>query len=1368
MRKTLLLLFAWAAGAVTAFAQVCAGYQLDMQQGTYEEITDGTPVTQKVVAGSDFTKQLFDDELNGKSEPAASLGLPIGFDFRFNNALMKRFVIGAGHIRLGSDSVRVTNADNSLHSIDYALEEPNVIAMTVNKDFYGTEATKVTYKVLGEEGKRVLVVQWKDLSAMQGFWGDDVVTGDMQMRLYEETGNISVIYNGWAPESTEDSYNIFSRLLIHGSDDDKVMFSGSWAEPTLTIKEATITLSQTEYPADGTIYTFEAPGDCAAPATIPTDLQLTSTSTAISGSFVKTADADHYLVLLSEKAALGTLPENGKSYAAGDMIGDAHVVAYTTEETFATADTLQGASDYYITVVAANSMCMYGPAYNTAEMLAKSITTLAMAPQALEAEAVNKNTIRISLKANAKGEKIVVASTTMPYYDQYDQMRPWGDFGDLPETIKEGETTSTGAVILYVGDDSKVLEMKEQELNTVYFYRAWTIDDNGVCSSTYLDDAVSTGSDEPYAPDFTNTPNYEAPIGWDSNGDFTLYSDSRDGAKFLQCIVKEGNTTEGVTNSIATPWIQLSEGTNRLKTDVNITVSGGFGGIRAPFTEWEKGDSLIFQVSEDGTNYTDFAVFDAKNPIEFEDAEDVETLRLPFDNCAGKQVKLRVLWKTFSAPKLQVSNLVVEGVEDCDYPIDIMADDSLSIGGTLVLDWDRQGNENKWQLRYRKMDEETWSDVIDVDTKPYTLSGLDGQTDYLIEMRAVCDAEHQSKWSETAQCTTGYALPVDVTFTSLSALDAGWEFATGKLATPTELDMEASTNWSWSLNFRKQGQLAFKPTAAGDQWLLSPKFELDDDHSNFEVKFTLLTTKVAADTTDAKYLVLMSKDGITFNEADVIDTLTNEELPARAKQIEYSVIFKGHKGITRFALYSTSTNSAPAQIQVLTFGVNRSCENDITDIVTSDTTNVSVNVAWDNADDTTLVFIRKAGDESRPFVKTDKKEMFFDNLEPRTDYEIGLTKTCEEGDTAKVIIVPVTTLAHGKCAPVTDVKVTPQKYAALVEWTAEASAYNVRYGRTDGEGGKTTIQVTDTCALIGNLQQNTEYEYSIQAMCSTIEGDTSEWTTPATFRTLEETCFAPTDIKAVAAWDSVVVTWTGEAESYRIAYAPTATMEWTEVLVGKVNETAIKGLTPKTDYTLKMMSYCSASDSSLWSEPILFSTIDIPECVTPTELTVAGISSNSAIVSWTADASNLRWNLHYRKGTDAAWTEVNGLTQTSYELQNLDPDANYIWSVMAECEAQNSKWASQNKFSTVTTAIATLPLGEMKVFVNQQVLNVVNVDKGRINAIRIYNEAGALIKSFDTPTNENIFIPLYGTSGSVLIVKIQGADKQQVYKLGVK
>lgn len=63
---------------------------------------------------------------------------------------------------------------------------------------------------------------------------------------------------------------------------------------------------------------------------------------------------------------------------------------------------------------------------------------------------------------------------------------------------------------------------------------------------------------------------------------------------------------------------------------------------------------------------------------------------------------------------------------------------------------------------------------------------------------------------------------------------------------------------------------------------------------------------------------------------------------------------------------------------------------------------------------------------------------------PGSFYEIGLTKMCGAGDTAKVVLTRITTLAHGKCAEVSGISHTAGKYSARIEWQGEASAYNVR------------------------------------------------------------------------------------------------------------------------------------------------------------------------------------------------------------------------------------------------------------------------------------------------------------------------------------
>ncbi|MGN1262585.1 MAG: fibronectin type III domain-containing protein, partial [Prevotella sp.] len=276
--------------------------------------------------------------------------------------------------------------------------------------------------------------------------------------------------------------------------------------------------------------------------------------------------------------------------------------------------------------------------------------------------------------------------------------------------------------------------------------------------------------------------------------------------------------------------------------------------------------------------------------------------------------------------------------------------------------------------------------------------------------------------------------------------------------------------------------------------------------------------------------------------------------------------------------------------------------------------------------------------------------------------------------------------------------------------------------------------------------------------------DSSAYTAIDTLHTLVETCFPPKDITITAAWDTAVVKWIGEAGTYKLRYGKKGDENVvTETVSG--DEYVLKGLTPETTYVVAMQSICSETDESLWSEDVEFTTTAIPECVTPTNLAVGSITYESAVLTWDADESNLRWNIHFRKGSDAAWTTVEGLTEKSYTINNLDANESYIWSVMAECEAQNSTWATQNRFQTVVNAIESATLGKPQVFVRGGIVNVVNSERGYIESVSIYNEAGQLLKVCDAKTNDNLFIPVGTASQSMLIVKVKGSDKTFTVKL---
>ena len=95
----------------------------------------------------------------------------------------------------------------------------------------------------------------------------------------------------------------------------------------------------------------------------------------------------------------------------------------------------------------------------------------------------------------------------------------------------------------------------------------------------------------------------------------------------------------------------------------------------------------------------------------------------------------------------------------------------------------------------------------------------------------------------------------------------------------------------------------------------------------------------------------------------------------------------------------------------------------------------------------------------------------------------------------------------------------------------------------------------------------------------------------------------------------------------------------------------LDGLTPGTDYTIKVRPACS---ENLWSSEITVTTIS--PCPIPTDLNVSGITHNSAVVSWTG--SNDTYELQYAKKDMQpltydfengwqGWTAFKGTTGTS-------------------------------------------------------------------------------------------------------------------------
>lgn len=107
---------------------------------------------------------------------------------------------------------------------------------------------------------------------------------------------------------------------------------------------------------------------CVAPAAQPTTLGFSAvSSSSITGSFTA-ANADEYLVLMSNNSSISANPADGIVYNINDSIGGGKVVQRSANNSFTVQD-LSAATSYYFFVFGLNSNCSGGPLYLTASPL---------------------------------------------------------------------------------------------------------------------------------------------------------------------------------------------------------------------------------------------------------------------------------------------------------------------------------------------------------------------------------------------------------------------------------------------------------------------------------------------------------------------------------------------------------------------------------------------------------------------------------------------------------------------------------------------------------------------------------------------------------------------------------------------------------------------------------------------------------------------------------------------------------------------------------------------------------------------------------------------------------------------------------------
>ena len=175
-------------------------------------------------------------------------------------------------------------------------------------------------------------------------------------------------------------------------------------------------------------------------------------------------------------------------------------------------------------------------------------------------------------RAKKAGQQVEHAMTDQYGLSQYGDVQLVGAFGNQEGELNVNDEITGGGRVIYKGSSTDNISISNLTENTIYHFRAWSVDDNNNYSSTNLNTSILTWAKVPYYPPFDKMPKFDMPFGWEREGTAFRLSQSSDKSTFqLECNNTAGDAINGKLNSITTPWILLGEGTNRVVFDANFT-----------------------------------------------------------------------------------------------------------------------------------------------------------------------------------------------------------------------------------------------------------------------------------------------------------------------------------------------------------------------------------------------------------------------------------------------------------------------------------------------------------------------------------------------------------------------------------------------------------------------------------------------------------------------------------------------------------------------------------------------------------------------------------------------------------------------------
>lgn len=583
----------------------------------------------------------------------------------------------------------------------------------------------------------------------------------------------------------------------------------------------------------------------------------------------------------------------------------------------------------------------------------------------------------------------------------------------------------------------------------------------------------------PYTEGFENSDANTMPACWTS-----IYGSNKVENSSSSAASGNNSLRIGGPGVVATPYIGAAANNLALSFDLRIENPNNSGNMLVAFVT--DTTNLIANFAAGSIDPTSVAVIDTIN--NFTSNDELRSYAYSTDSITDLTDNGWLVFAQINTTSTYwyywLDNLHIEALPSCRQPANLQLDSATM--NTATLSWASPATD--FEVLYRVLGETEW-DTAAANTNSIILTGLNSHTSYEFQVRAFCDEEDTSAWSNIATFTTecGYVIvedgrPYTESFEDPYPTDC-WTFVnTYATINPMDNTAVAAYDGTQSLMFT-----SYDNADTYDQYAITPELVTYD---KVYVSFQYMTAYSDENETFAVGYSTTGNDIADFIWHDTLTTAVDDwtnyldTVPENTKYIAIHYFSECQYDLYVDAFELTSDGSVPCQAP--------------TDVTAANATTNSVIVSWEGLADEYEISVYNDNEDYRAIATV--SPYTFTGLQPNTHYWARVRTICSEGDTSawsassepftteEDVVIPCNTPENLTISNVT-------ANSAVATWEGSAAKYEVSLN------GNAQV-VTENTFTFSGLTAETAYTVKVRAICG--DGDTSAWTPAVNFTTLAE------------------------------------------------------------------------------------------------------------------------------------------------------------------------------------------------------------------------------------------------------------------------